>query len=247
MLKVAVVDDESDFLDYVYELVNDEIKKYCKSFIVKKYVSGEELLNRHRVNPFDVVFLDIDMPNITGFNIATELREQSNDCYIVFITNHSELVYDSLNFQPFNFVPKENLEQFQLKLSGVIKKLTRHLKQHQKIVLYDKKQGRFSVSYNDILYIQSEDHYVRFYILGVKPKKTFQVVVRSSIGDVEKKFAEYDFVRIHKKYLVNLAHIFNIDMKNDLCIFKQNFNLPVSRNLKHSVDEKFTEFLKKTI
>ncbi len=247
MLRVAVVDDESGFLKYANDLLRQEIGKYFDDVVIEQFISGEELLNRHRFNSFDVVFLDIDMPQITGFDVAEELRKERNDCYIVFITSHSELVYDSMDFQPFNFVQKGNMKQFQNKLSDVIFKLTLHLKQHKKIVLYDKKQGRFSVSYSDILYIESDDHYVRYYILGVKPKRIFYVMVRSNISELEKELSEYDFVRIHKKYLVNLKHIFNLDMKNDKCVFKQDFSLPMSRNLKHLVDEKFTEYLKQTM
>lgn len=247
MLRIAIVDDESDFLKYAQELLIKELHKYFDEVIIEQFVSGKELLNRHRFKSFDVVFLDIDMPLITGFDVAAELRKQRNDCYIVFVTSHSELVYESMDFQPFNFIQKGNFQQFQKRLSGIISKLALHLKKHKKLVLYDKKQGRFSVPYSDILYIESDDHYVKYYILSVKPKKIFHVMVRANIGDLEKELSEYDFIRIHKKYLVNLNHIFNLDMKNDLCVFKQDFSLPMSRNLKHSVDEKLTEYLRKTI
>ena len=246
LFRVAVVDDESDFLKYVSELLRKEIGRHFDDVKIEQFTSGEALLQRHKFNPFDVVFLDIDMPNTTGFDVSSEIRKQSRECYIVFITSHSELVYDSMDFQPFNFVRKGDLKQFSQKLSDVIDKLTLHLKQHKKIVLFDKKHGRFSVPYSDVLYMESDDHYVRYYILGTKPKKIFYIMVRSNIGVLEKEFSEYDFVRIHKKYIVNLKHIFNLDMKNDLCIFKQDITLPMSRNLKHFVDEKFTEYLKRT-
>jgi DNA-binding LytR/AlgR family response regulator len=71
------------------------------------------------------------------------------------------------------------------------------------------------------------------------------VKLRGNIGELEKYFSEYDFVKIHRKYLVNLSHIFNVDKSNDEIIFKQGFRLPMSRNFKAEVDEKLTQYLRR--
>lgn len=73
------------------------------------------------------------------------------------------------------------------------------------------------------------------------------IKVRAVIGDLESELAEYDFSRVHKKYLVNLSHVFNLDMKNDEVIFKQGFRLPMSRKCKHTVDTDFSKYLRETI
>lgn len=65
-----------------------------------------------------------------------------------------------------------------------------------------------------------------------------------NISDAESKYEEFDLIKIHKKYIVNLKHIFNIDKSNSLIIFKQGFELPISRNYKSKVDERLTEYLR---
>lgn len=73
------------------------------------------------------------------------------------------------------------------------------------------------------------------------------IKVRSVIDDLESELADFDFSRVHKKYLVNLSHVFNLDMKKDEVIFKQGFKLPMSRNRKHTVDNDFSKYLRETI
>lgn len=63
---------------------------------------------------------------------------------------------------------------------------------------------------------------------------------------MEIHFSQYDFARIHKSFLVNLRHIFNIDRNKDEIIFKQGFRLNMSKNYKQTVDEKLTQYLRKT-
>ena len=67
-----------------------------------------------------------------------------------------------------------------------------------------------------------------------------------NIGELETYLAYYDFVRIHKSFLVNLRHIFNLDKSKDEIIFKKGFRLNMSKNYKQLVDEKLTQYLRKT-
>ena len=92
----------------------------------------------------------------------------------------------------------------------------------------------------NIYYIESSKHYVIYHSENKEPIK-----VRNNISELEKYFSQYDFVRIHKSYLVNLRHIFNINKNNDEIIFKQGFKLTLSKKYKQNVDEKLTQYLRK--
>ena len=100
----------------------------------------------------------------------------------------------------------------------------------------------------------SENSHVMFASLSVHVPEILDeygsqihIKVRAVIGDLESELAEYDFSRVHKKYLVNLSHVFNLDMKNDEVIFQQGFRLPMSRKYKHTVDTDFSKYLRETI
>lgn len=116
-----------------------------------------------------------------------------------------------------------------------------HIRQNENIILENKEHGRQSVCIGDILYVESDRHYVIYHILD--RKHTFRV--RGSIGRLQEQFLEYDFVRVHKQYLVNFRHVFNINKTSDTIVLKQGFELPMSRNRKADVNEKLTEYLKR--
>lgn len=116
-----------------------------------------------------------------------------------------------------------------------------HIRQNENLVLENKVQGRKSVRIRDILYIESDRHYIIYHISD--RKQTFRV--RGSIGRLQEQLHQYDFIRVHKQYLVNFRHIFNINRTNDTIVFKQGFELPMSRNRKADVNEKLTEYLKR--
>lgn len=180
------------------------------------------------------------MPELDGFQLASELSN-SNNCYIIFVTSHPDLVYDSLYFRPLNFIPKSNDYFFVEKLHNVVNQLFNEMKQNTNIVLENKEIGRVALMIKDIYYIQSCKHYILYYSEGRDPIK-----IRGNLSEAEEYFFPFDFVKIHKSYIVNLRHIFNIGKKMDEIIFKQGFRLNMSKNYKQQVDEKLTEYLRRT-
>jgi DNA-binding LytR/AlgR family response regulator len=215
-------------------MISESARDYFKDINVQCFNNGQRLLNQHKRLFFDVIFLDIDMPEFTGFDVAEILRKQN------------ELVYGSMEFQPFYFIQKSSVSRLNKDVVNVLNKLSVYLKQHQKIILSDEEHGRICIQYRDILYIESDNHHVKYCILDEYGSQ-IHIKVRAVIGDLESELAEYDFSRVHKKYLVNLSHVFNLDMKNDEVIFKQGFRLPMSRKYKHTVDTDFSKYLRETI
>lgn len=240
MVRIAICDDNKAFVNYMVKEVEREFSSQTsEKFEIEDYISSELLFAHHRIKPFDVVFLDIDMPGLDGFQLASRLSG-SNNCYIIFVTSHPELVYDSLYFRPLNFITKSMDSYFTDKLHSVVNQLFNEMKQNTTIVLENKDIGRIALIIKNIYYIESGKHYVTYYSDGNAPIK-----VRGNIGDLEAYFEPYDFVRIHKSLLVNLRHVFNLDKSKDEIIFKQGFRLNMSKNYKQSVDEKLTHYLRR--
>ena len=78
--------------------------------------------------------------------------------------------------------------------------------------------------------------------------KEFSIKMRDNISDLESKFEQYDFVRIHKRYLINFRFLSNIDGKrNEITLGQLHVRLPMSKNYKKDVDEKYTLFLRSMI
>lgn len=165
MLKIAVCDDNESFLETLKKIISESARDYFKDINVQCFNNGQRLLNQHKCLFFDVIFLDIDMPEFTGFDVAEILRKQRRDCYIIFVTNHNELVYGSMEFQPFYFIQKSSVSRLNKDVVNVLNKLSVYLKQHQKIIMSDEEHGRICIQYRDILYIESDIHHVKYCIL----------------------------------------------------------------------------------
>ncbi len=241
MLRIAICDDNKVFVNNMLQAVKEEFKKQSNEDIeLETYISSELMFQHHLIKPFDVFFLDIDMPEPDGFQLAAKLSDTS-ECYIIFVTSHPELVYDSLYFRPLNFITKSNDSFFTEKLHSVINQLFNEIVQNRTIILENKDIGRVSLQVKNIYYIESSKHYVIYHSEKYEPIK-----VRGNIGELEDYFSQYDFARIHKSFIVNLRHIFNIDKTKDEIIFKHGFRLNMSKNYKQTVDEKLTQYLRKT-
>lgn len=245
MIRIAVCDDDEYMLGKLKCMIDREFAGHTSDYIIKCYSSAGLLLDDNSSTAFDIIFLDIDMPETDGFETAEKLRNDFMQCYIIFVTSHSNLVYRSFDFQPFHFIPKNPADDLENMISSVVTRLMEHMKQHRKIILenYDETAA---IYYHNIIYIESARHYLKYFIQN----RDDPVSVRGSVNDAESDFSSYDFIRIHRRYIVNLKYMKSIDKK--IGKVYMNFNgkkisLPMSTSYKESADQKFTVYLRKTL
>lgn len=93
----------------------------------------------------------------------------------------------------------------------------------------------------DVTYIESNSHSIIYHFANNKDT----IAVRDSIGEIEEAYRKFDFIRVHKKYIVNLKYVFNISRSNETVIFKSGSELPMSRGYKNAVDDALTEYLRR--
>ena len=240
-MRIAICDDNTSFLNYFKPMLIKELELRSIKDEIETYTKAEVFLSHHRRKPFTAIFLDLDMPEITGFEVARRLEEDGN-CFVIFITSHQELVYDSFSFRTLNFICKDpNSEVMQKRLHMVVRQLTEALKQEKTIVLENKEQGRVSVKLCEVTYIESSSDHCIYHFND----ETDTIAVRESIGDIEDRYREYDFIRVHKKYIVNLKYVFNISRSKETVVFKGGSELPMSRNCKNAVDDALTKYLRR--
>lgn len=244
MIRIGVCDDNAVVLQNICRKIENAFYYYTDEIEVLPYTSGSLLLKAYMQERFDVIFLDIDMPKMSGFEVAKKLRDDFSGCFIIFITSHSELVYESLDFQPFHFIRKTCSIPLEESIGEVVKKLMTHMKQNEKIILEDDVSGRCAAYIRDIIYLESDRHYVKYYIKD----KDIPIRMRIGINECEERYREYDFVRIHKRYLINLRYLSKLDTGiNEVLIGPLKIRLSMSRNYKKDVDEKYTLFLRSKV
>ncbi len=242
MLRIAICDDNTAFLYSFKKMVEEEFSLRKVECSIQSYTSGKLMARHHSEKKFDVIFLDIDMPDQSGFEILKSFSDEEKEIILIFVTSHSELVYDSFLFRPLNFISKNGSSFIKTKLHLVTNQMMEVLKQERVIVLNDKTLGRYSVVLRRILYIESNRHNVIYHLDDLKTK----ITVRDTLQNLENEFKKFDFIKVHRKYLVNLKHIFNVDLTKEVVILKQGIHIPMSRGNKNIVDQALTNYLRRT-
>ncbi len=108
MINIAICDDDTIFLSIIKNEIEVELLKNKLDFYIDTYDNSEKLLEIVNSINYDLLFLDIDMPNITGIELVNNYFNKS-DIGIVFVSNRDDLVFDALRCQPINFIRKQHL------------------------------------------------------------------------------------------------------------------------------------------
>jgi len=174
------------------------------------------------------------MPRIDGLTLASKIRSLDSDAVILFVSAKEEYVFDAIKVQPFRFIRKSH---FQSDLSEALEEyLCQNKTEKDNHILTLEIQNeiyRFSVQ--DIIYIQAKDNY-----LDIVTNKN-HVLIRYKISDMEKLLESYQFLRIHKSYLVNYRYIYTL--QNKTVTLENGMTLPVSRYRLSEVQTKFKEYI----
>ena len=93
MIRIAIVDDEREILELLFRIIDDTLKREQAQFEITTFLKAEELLSSHREKPFQIIFADLEMPDVDGLHLAAELRKEDQHTLLIFVTNHDELVF----------------------------------------------------------------------------------------------------------------------------------------------------------
>jgi two-component system response regulator LytT len=218
-MRIAVCDDEEKFRTQEKELID----KLAGSIdvIVDAYSDGRKLLEAFDKNPYDVLFLDIEMPAMDGITLAKKLRERSDSIYIVFLTGHVEYALEGYEVNALRYLTKPVQED---KLREVLRfVMDQSTSKRQILIKVDGEETLINVT--DIIYLEAQNQYVMLYTTGGEH------LVRYNIGDFEEQLKNDGFFRAHRGYLISLAKVKKL-VKSEVLMESPSgdISLPVSRS-----------------
>lgn len=193
-MQILICDDEMQMIKEIGEKVTECVPG-CK---VEAFSTAEAVLKRLKEMGGDVLLLDIDMPGISGLEVAEALKELPISPLLVFVTSHDELVYDSFRFHPFGFVRKSFLDK---ELPKVLADCEKELREKNIMYHFKSSEGEVYLQLADILYFEADGNYLLVYT----QKEIYRF--RETLSVVGDKLSHRGFVRVHKGFLVNMAAV----------------------------------------
>lgn len=215
-MRIAVCDDEELFR-IEFKSVLDKVLINAE-YDIDTFSGGSSLYEAFLKNPFDLVFLDIEMPGIDGITLAKRLRTVSENVQIVFLTSHIEYALEGYEVNALRYLVKPVDMN---KLSEVLKYIQDKKNNSRQIMI--KQEGEdIVIDISDVIYMESMDKNVRI----VTSKSEY--ITRYNISDYEEELKNSGFLRIHRGYLISLSKVKKI-VKNNV-VMDGDISLPVSRS-----------------
>lgn len=249
MIRCVLVDDESNSLEMMEWL----LKTYCPQVTIEAMCNsaekGIEAIHRHRP---DVVFLDIEMPKMNGFDMLEQFGKLFFD--VVFCTAYDQFAIKAFKYSALNYLLKPvdpddlkdtirrieerksspTREQIELLLQN-IQQAPRPTVQRVALTTGD---GLIFVSTKDILYCEAESNYTAVVLEGGK-----KVLVSKVLKDIEEVLAGADFYRIHNSFVINLNHIKKyVRGDGGYVVMNNDVTLGISRSRRQEFMELFSKF-----
>jgi two-component system, LytTR family, response regulator LytT len=227
---VLIVDDEEPAREELGYMLSEQKDIH----VVHQATTGMDAIRKVKEHKPDLVFLDIDLPDIKGLQVAEILAEIHSDIKIVFVTAYDQYAIDAFKIRAFHYILKpydeEDINLVFLQLTKQVKPLPQAVFHTPKLAI-EMDGGIKYLSPKDIVYISKnkEDKSVTFHTTT----KTYEA--QYTLLELEKKLLPHAFFRVHKSYLINLDFVlelqpfyhstYNLHL-ND----KQQTIVPVSRN-----------------
>ena len=195
-MRILICDDEAK---YVNEL-NVHVQEYMKNHFIQCSIdissSPKEVLKKNKT--YDLVFLDIQMPEINGLEIAHKLKERNSKVVIFFVTAFNKYQDDAMDLQIFRFFEKP----FDVKrLYSSLDKAMEYIDGSYVDVFIQNNTEHIRILVDDIIYIKRDNR--KNYLFT----KDNTYVIRESIMEWNNKLPTTFFYLVHKSFLVNLHYI----------------------------------------
>lgn len=231
-----VCDDDPVFLTTMERQLHYYLEN-TRLYDISFFKSGRELIRRWNEKFADVVFLDVDMPGLDGFDVASRLIESNKDVIIIFVTNHDDLVYQLWDYKPFWFLRKSHLSD----LENVLRKLLHKLDVDdlkKKCTCFLKTDTRvLEIDINTLVSIESLQHN-----LIIKDVLGNVTTCRCKIAYAEEQLLPYYILRIQKGILVNCRFIAKVTSRE--VIFVNGNSFKIGRDRVDDVRKHFQNYVR---
>lgn len=203
MINVAIVENEKEPAERLIKCLNRFTEENGAQFKTVVFTGGKQFLQDYK-GEFDVVFMDVDMPGINGFETARSLRNTDNNVVLIFVTNLSRYAIRGYEYDATDYVIKPlEYSKFAKKIKKIVALCNRN--KERKNVRINTSEGLLLVDPYNIQYVEIMRHSIIYHTLNG------QYYGYGTMKKVEECLPKDMFFRCNNCYLVNLKHVKRLD------------------------------------
>lgn len=243
MIRIGIVDDEKQERDQLKQaLVRFGAENGTELNVQEFDCAAVYLAAKDR--DFDILYLDIDMPQMSGMELAEKIRETDQDVILIFCTNLQQFALNGYSVGALGFIVKPiQWYSFHMYLTRALKALQKRAGQKTApphIVVKDGTVTRL-LDAAEIAYVEVRQHDLLYNLCGGDGKAEI-IKNRGSMQEIAAQLTPYGFVRCSASYLVNLRCITAVSRMN---VYIGGAALPIGRTYKDAFTEAFSRYMAK--
>ncbi|GAA1508025.1 DNA-binding LytR/AlgR family response regulator [Agromyces terreus] len=231
MISVLIADDEQPAIDELAFLLAQDPRIGA----VHQASSGSEAIRLLTREPVDAAFLDIHMPGLNGFDLARALQRFEHRPALVFVTADEEGALEAFDLAAVDYLLKPvRTERLQRSVTRIVEAMKAPSARTgpvptvsaPEMIAVTLGSTTRMIRRDEVRYVQAQGDYARLHT------EEASYLVRVPMADLERQWADAGFVRVHRSYLVSLAHLSRIRLGADRpSVTVAGAELPVSRRL----------------
>ena len=244
MITTIIVDDEKNSCEALQILLKDNCPEVHITAICN---SGEEALQKIQLLHPQLIFLDIEMPNMNGFQLLEQLPKIYFE--LIFTTSYDQYAIKAIKFSALDYLLKPvDREELQKAVQKVLKKVSGSISQQLEILLQKVNQpaipvkrvalptmqGLELVEINSIISCSANNNYTEFFLTDRK-----KILVSRTLKETEEMLEGYAFMRVHHSHIINLNEITRyVKGEGGYLIMTDSSTVDVSRSRKEVLMQK---------
>ncbi len=238
MIRTIIVEDEQQSADVLALMLKDFSSLIEVVDICNTPAKGIESIQK---NVPSLVFLDIEMPKMNGFNMLKKIDPFDFD--VIFTTAYNKYAINAIKISAFDYLLKpidkdelgkaihkcqQNMEQKNIgyKIDILLKNIMQHSALEKTLTLASLDGVRF-IKMKDIVRLEAKGRYTKFYLLNQET-----ILTSRTLGDFEETLSTNGFFRIHETHIINLLYIYRFHKGDNYVLLTDKTELPIARRRK---------------
>lgn len=244
MIKIALCDNSINYLNYIQKALEQLFQQHNTCITITKFMEGNRLLSDIELNKtcYNLIFLEVEINDVSGFEIAKRLLALKYNTKLIFITNNSAQIQEGYKYSAYRYILKKNMHSELIEAVQSYSEITKNLNANVSMIYlkykHDEMIDYLKCRNEDILYFYKIDRttFVKT-IFG-----TYQLL-QYTLSHYKAMLQNDSFIIVQRSYLLNLYHVKKLIGDYFVLSNKETLCLGYDKHIKDRIQHKYFSYL----